>query len=213
MTMRSDSSGKLQNSAIVLRLAIEFQKTFKTILPCQDLPSVYRGRWLWWAFASAEPQFLFWSLNDSPPYPGCIYNSTTPSSLVQHIHIVFVGNAVFSVFQDHEQQVWGEHTIQFSKLNLSVPEPTGSLQFSSRPIAMDTHVSVSLHYNYLMHKFDHWTVSALAYHANLQWWDLQGKILNLWKGIRMLEIDSPNEVVSPILRPGRGCQSWVACPQ
>lgn len=98
MTMRSDSSGKLQNSAIVLRLAIEFQKTFKTILPCQDLPSVYRGRWLWWAFASAEPQFLFWSLNDSPPYPGCIYNSTTPSSLVQHIHIVFVGNAVFFQF-------------------------------------------------------------------------------------------------------------------
>jgi hypothetical protein len=32
---------------------------------------------------------------------------------------VFVGNAVFSVFQDHEQQVWGEHPIQFSKLNLS----------------------------------------------------------------------------------------------
>jgi hypothetical protein len=98
-------------------------------------------------------------------------------------------------------------------LNLLVPEPTGSLQFSSRPIAMDTHVSVSLHYKYSMHKFDHWTVSALAYHANLQWWDLQGKIINLWKGIRMLEIDSPNEVVSPILRSGWGCQSWVACPQ
>ncbi len=98
MTMRTDSSGKLHNSAIVLRLAIEFQKTFKTILPCQDLPSVYRGRWLWWAFASAEPQFLFWNLNDSPPYPDCIYTSTTPSSLVQHIHIVFVCNAIFFSF-------------------------------------------------------------------------------------------------------------------